>query len=69
MKAKDRKEFVNSIKENDLDKTATFSDLMSRAERRQHELEKIKELEAEKEKEKKKVIQEQKREIIKRKKN
>lgn len=46
MNDKERREFINSIKENDLDKTATFSDLMSRAERRQHEIDKQKELES-----------------------
>lgn len=40
MNDKERKEFINSIKEDDLDKTATFSDLMSRAERKKHELDK-----------------------------
>lgn len=45
MNDKERREFINSIKENDLDKTATFSDLMSRAERKQHEIDKKKELE------------------------
>lgn len=48
MNDKERKEFINSIKEDDLDKTATFSDLMSRAERRQHELEKKKAVEIKK---------------------
>lgn len=43
MNDKERKEFISSIKEDDLDKTATFSDLMSRAERKQHELDKKKE--------------------------
>lgn len=51
MNDKERKEFINSIKENDLDKTATFSDLMSRAERKQHELDKKREAELVKEKE------------------
>lgn len=47
MNDKERKEFISSIKEDDLDKTATFSDLMSRAERKQHELDKKKEEELE----------------------
>lgn len=51
MNDKERREFINSIKENDLDKTATFSDLMSRAERKQHELAKKRELELIKEQE------------------
>lgn len=37
MNDKERKDFINSIKENDLDKTASFSDLMSRSERKQYE--------------------------------
>ena len=37
MNNKERKDFINSIKENDLDKTASFSDLMSRSERKQYE--------------------------------
>lgn len=60
MNDKERKEFINSIKENDLDKTATFSDLMSRAERRQHEIDKQKELELlKKQVDKKKKIKEE----------
>lgn len=57
MNDKERKEFINSIKENDLDKTATFSDLMSRAERKQHELEKKKIEESKKVEQEKKVKQ------------
>lgn len=51
MNDKERREFINSIKENDLDKTATFSDLMSRTERKQHEINKKRELEELKQKE------------------
>lgn len=62
MNDKERREFINSIKENDLDKTATFSDLMSRAERRQHEIDKKKKLELLKEQaEKKKKVNKKKK--------